>query len=263
MKPLIYGILNVTPDSFFDGGRYLDPADALRRADVLLAEGADVIDIGAESTRPGSKPVPPGEQVSRIGEVVLSLVKNSITVSVDTRDSSVARTVLSLGAKIINDVSGLSDPEMAPVIAAAGASVIIMHSKGTPETMQVDPCYDDVSHEVAMFLKEKADLAVAAGIPRDRISIDPGIGFGKKLEHNLALLRDLPSLAKLGFPVMIGVSRKSFLKALGAGEKPEDRLVGSLAATVIAWKNGARLFRTHDVAETKMVLRVTDALSHA
>ncbi|MEK8023132.1 MAG: dihydropteroate synthase [Candidatus Hydrogenedentota bacterium] len=258
-EPVHVGIINVTPDSFHDGGRHDDADSALRRAQELLADGAHIVDVGAESTRPGADDVASGDQLRRIGPLVAKLSAAGALVSIDTRNPEVAARALEDGAAVINDVSGLADPEMARVVASFGASLVIMHTKGNPKTMQKEPSYDDVVGEVSAFLEERLAHAIEAGVPPGKIAIDPGIGFGKRLRDNLDLLRNLGALARMA-PVMIGVSRKSFLGALGAGEKPADRLAGSLAASVIAWRNGARIFRTHDVLETRRAIEVARAL---
>lgn len=257
-RPVLFGVLNVTPDSFFDGGRFTDPDRALERARTQCAEGADAIDVGAESTRSGADDVAPSDQLRRIGPLIERIAGEGVLVSIDTRSSEVAAQALARGAAIINDVSGLSDPNMAKVVAVAGASLVIMHTLGSPRTMQDDPQYNDVVKEVSAFLEERVDRAMNAGVARDRIAIDPGIGFGKRLAHNLELIARIDAFTSIA-PVMVGVSRKSFIGALGAGERPADRLAGSLAASVVAWHNGARLFRTHDVQETRRALDVARA----
>lgn len=260
LRSLIYGVLNVTPDSFFDGGRYFDSQEAVARARKLLDDGADVIDIGGESTRPGADDISAEDQLGRILPVIEAL-RDAAVISVDTRSAAVARAVCDRGVRIINDVSGLSDPEMPGVVREYDASIIIMHSRGTPKTMQDAPCYDDVTAEVKSVLKMKIADAERAGIAAEKIMIDPGIGFGKRVEDNVALLSSLDEIVALGKPVLVGISRKSFLKSLGAGETPDDRLAGTLAATVVAWQKGARLFRTHDVLPTRRALAVAEALS--
>ena len=248
--PLIMGIVNVTPDSFSDGGRYLEPAAAIARIRELTALGADLIDLGGESTRPGSAPVAAEEQLRRLMPVLDAIGGDpALCISVDTTNAAVARRALEAGARIVNDVTGLGDPEMAGAVAASGAGLVVMHMQGTPATMQTRPRYDDVVHEVRDHLAERGARARAAGVPEDAIAIDPGIGFGKAIAHNYELLARLEELGTLGRPVLIGVSRKSFLgRAL---ELPADqRLEAGLAATAIAVFHGARIVRTHDVTAT-------------
>ena len=255
------GILNVTPDSFSDGGRYLDARAAVARGLEMAAEGADIIDVGGESTRPGALPVAPDEEMARVVPVVREIRKESAAlISVDTSKAAVARAALDAGADIINDVSALRfDPDMAGVAADSGAAVVLMHMKGTPETMQVEPRYEDLFAEVRGFLEARADAARSAGVRRDRIIVDPGIGFGKTFAHNIALIEGLGFLDDLGFPVLAGVSRKSFIgKALGAG--PGERLEGSLAAGVLCIERGTHILRVHDVRATRRAADMTDAV---
>jgi len=255
------GILNVTPDSFSDGGRYLDARAAVAWGLEMAAEGADIIDVGGESTRPGALPVAPDEEMARVVPVVREIRKESAAlISVDTSKAAVARAALDAGADIINDVSALRfDPDMAGVAADSGAAVVLMHMKGTPETMQVEPRYEDLFAEVRGFLEARADAARSAGVRRDRIIVDPGIGFGKTFAHNIALIEGLGFLDDLGFPVLAGVSRKSFIgKALGAG--PGERLEGSLAAGVLCIERGTHILRVHDVRATRRAADMTDAV---
>ncbi len=255
------GILNVTPDSFSDGGRYLDARAAVARGLEMAAEGADIIDVGGESTRPGALPVAPDEEMARVVPVVREIRKESAAlISVDTSKAAVARAAMDAGADIINDVSALRfDPDMAGVAADSGAAVVLMHMKGTPETMQVEPRYEDLFAEVRGFLEARADAARSAGVRRDRIIVDPGIGFGKTFAHNIALIEGLGFLDDLGFPVLAGVSRKSFIgKALGAG--PGERLEGSLAAGVLCIERGTHILRVHDVRATRRAADMTDAV---
>jgi dihydropteroate synthase len=261
--PMLMGILNITPDSFYDGGRYLDPAAALDRAWALQESGARIIDVGGESSRPGSAPVNEEEELRRVLPVVRLLTgKLKIPVSVDTRRGSVARAVLAEGAAVINDISGLrDDPELTSVAAQYGAYVVIMHMQGRPGNMQKNPRYRDVVAEVRGFLEERVRWALERGVAADRIILDPGIGFGKTLEHNLKLMAHLPELRIEGHPLLIGASRKSFIDMLCPGTPPEDRLAGTLAAhlyTVI--RGGAEILRVHDVAQTRQMLRVWRAL---
>jgi dihydropteroate synthase len=257
-RTLVMGVVNVTPDSFSDGGRYADPAAAIAHARDLLDQGADLIDVGAESTRPGAEPVPPEMQWERLAPV-LSALGTSHCVSVDTADAEVARRALAAGASVVNDVTALGDPAMAGAISRHGAGVVLMHMRGIPATMQEDPRYGDVSVEVAEWLGHRIDRARAEGIDSEAIAIDPGIGFGKGLEHNLELIARLDSCVALGRPVAVGLSRKGFIgRTL---ELPVDqRLEGCLAAAAIAVFQGARIVRTHDVRATVRAVRMADAL---
>lgn len=257
--PEIMGVLNVTPDSFSDGGRFDDLKRAIARGRELREAGAAIIDVGGESTRPGSEPVPEAEERRRVLPVVEALAGDGITVSIDTRKAAVAHAALGAGATIVNDVSALADPAMAPLVAGAGASVILMHMKGTPKTMQDDPHYDDVVSEVARFLRGTAKKALSEGIAADKIFIDPGIGFGKRLEHNLELLRRLPELRSLGFPLVVGPSRKRFIGDV-LDRPVERRLFGTAAAVTAAVLRGARWVRVHDVAEMRDVVQMAARL---
>lgn len=249
------GIVNMTPDSFSDGGRYVEVDTAYRHARTLVAQGAYVVDIGGESTRPGAAPVSADDEWRRIGEVVTRLVADGdVTVSVDTRRASVARRALEAGAHLINDVSGLRDPGMVEVCAEAGVPVIVMHMQGEPDTMQVDPRYDDVVAEVAAWLHHQACMAIDAGIPA--VMVDPGIGFGKRLEHNLALLQAIDELGDHGtWPVLIGASRKRMLAELYGIERPQDRDAASVEVHLEVARRGAAMVRVHDVAGHVAALR--------
>jgi dihydropteroate synthase len=260
-RTAIMAILNVTPDSFYDGGRRLDPGKAIADGIEMAAAGADVIDIGGESTRPGARPVPADEELERVLPVIRALRGAvSIPISIDTTKASVARAALAQGADIVNDISALRfDPDMAGLVAAAKAPVILMHMQGTPRTMQAAPRYDDVVREVGNFLAARIQYAVERGVERDKIVVDPGFGFGKTLEHNLALLRGLPALAALGQPLLAGVSRKTFIGKI-LGLEPGERLEGSLAAAVAAVLGGANIIRAHDVKETRRAVRIADAI---
>ena len=270
MRPYrVMGIVNVTPDSFSDGGRFLDPDAALAQCRALVAEGADILDVGGESTRPGAKPVGVEEELLRVLPVLERVEAAALgaSVSIDTSKAAVARAAIAAGASIVNDVSALrADPEMAGVLAASGVECCLMHMLGEPRTMQRDPHYGDVVDEVKGFLQERLRFAVAAGIAEERIVLDPGIGFGKTAEHNLELLRRLDELLSLGRPLLIGTSRKSFLGALGAAAhgrseplEPARRLPGTLATCVLALERGARIFRVHDVAAVSEALAVAGA----
>ena len=258
-RVLVMGIVNVTPDSFSDGGRYLEPAAAVARGIELLEEGADILDLGAESTRPGSTPVPAAEQWRRLEPVLRGLreARPGAALSLDTRVAEVAGLGLSLGAHIVNDVSALADHDMAGVVSRAGAGLVLMHMRGTPEDMQRDTGYEDVTAEVAMFLHTRAATARAAGVPDECIALDPGIGFGKSAGGSLELLARLPELTALGRPVLVGASRKSFLARLTGDEgPPADRVPASLAAAALAVYDGATILRVHDVAATVRVAKL-------
>lgn len=256
----VLGILNVTPDSFSDGGRFLDPSRAVAHGMALVAEGADALDIGGESTRPGAPAVDEAEEIRRVLPVVEALAAEAgRPVWVDTRKPGVARRALAAGACGVNDVGGLGDPAMRAAVREAGARAILMHMQGEPADMQRDPRYGDVVAEVGAFLAARARAAEADGIPRDRLVIDPGIGFGKRLEHNLALLRRLPELVALGYPVLVGPSRKAFLGEI-LGLPVEQRLEGTAAAVACAVLGGAAMVRVHDVKVMARVVKVAEAL---
>jgi len=255
------GVLNATPDSFSDGGTHEDPVSAVAWGERLAAEGADIIDVGGESTRPGSEEVPLAEETARVRPVVTRLVDElDVPVSIDTRHAAVAQACVESGASIINDVSGFRDAEMVAVAAGCDAGCIVMHMLGEPKTMQAEPAYDDVVREVAGYLLAQAASLEAAGVQRDRIALDPGIGFGKTLEHNLALLRALPQFAELGYPLVVGVSRKRFIGELSGEERPASRLGGSVAAALASVRGGADVVRVHDVAAMVQALAVDSAL---
>jgi dihydropteroate synthase len=259
-RPLVMGILNVTPDSFSDGGSFDDPAAAVNRAERIISEGAAILDVGGESTRPGAEPVPVAAELSRVRPVVMRFANDYVPVSIDTRHAEVARACAEAGASIINDVSGFRDREMADVAASTDVGVVIMHMAGEPRTMQAEPHYDEVVAEVGGYLVAQAAMLEAFGVARERIAIDPGIGFGKTLEHNLELLRRLSELAELGYPVVVGASRKRFIGAISAVDDPADRLGGSIAAALWSAAHGAHVVRVHDVAPTVQALAVQHAL---
>ncbi|HET8729399.1 MAG TPA: dihydropteroate synthase [Alphaproteobacteria bacterium] len=260
-RPLVMGIVNVTPDSFSDGGDFADPAAAIRHGEKLLADGADILDIGGESTRPGAAPPSAAEEAVRVVPVVKALAAAGAVVSIDTRHAAVMRAALDAGAAIINDVSALAgDPESMGVAAASGAPVVLMHMLGEPQTMQADPRYVDAPTEIYDYLADRLAACVAAGIARDRIVVDPGIGFGKTVEHNLQILRSTALFHGLGCPVLIGVSRKRFIGALSRGEPPKERVAGSIAAGLAALDQGAQILRVHDVAETVQAVAMWRAL---
>ncbi len=252
------GILNVTPDSFYAGSRLLSREEAVHRAYAMVREGADILDIGGESTRPGSEPISETEEIRRVAPVVEQLAaETAVPISVDTSKPAVAEACLRAGARIINDVSGLADPKMLDVLARHDATVIIMHMRGTPKTMQQDTHYEDVVGEVKQYLAERARRAAAAGVRE--IIVDPGIGFAKTIEGNLQLMTRLNRLKELGYPILFGASRKSFLGSLTGHLPTEDRLEASLAAAVIAVMNGADIVRVHDVQATVRAVSVADA----
>lgn len=262
-RTLVMGIINVTPDSFSDGGRFLAPDAAVAHARRLREEGADILDLGAESTRPGSAPVPAEEQIRRLEPVLGALAGDAgWVISVDTTSAAVAARVLELGARIVNDVSALGDPAMAEVVRASGAGLVLMHARGTPATMQNDPRYDDAAREVSVWLGGRLGAARASGIAPEQVALDPGIGFGKTVAHNLELIARLDEIAAHGRPVLVGLSRKRFLGALTEREA-DGRLEAGLAATAAAVMAGAAIVRTHDVAATIPALRIAEALRAA
>jgi dihydropteroate synthase len=256
----VMGIVNVTPDSFSDGGEFLDPERAISHGRELAAEGADVLDIGGESTRPGAEAVGADEELRRTRPVVEALAGDGSTVSIDTSKVAVAEAALDAGAAMVNDVTALrSEPDLAGLCADRGCEVVLMHMLGDPRTMQENPVYEDVVDDVKAFLAERVEFAVSEGIDAERIWIDPGIGFGKNVEHNLELHRRLGELADLGRPIAFGSSRKSFIGKL-SGAEVDERLGGTIASNVIAYANGARMLRVHDVAPMRQALTVTAAI---
>ena len=257
-RPLVMGILNVTPDSFSDGGRFAEPAQALAHARRMAADGADLIDVGGESTRPGAAPVPDDVELARIVDIVRTLAAEGLAVSVDTRKPAVMRAVIAAGAAMINDVSALSAPGALDVCAGSNVGVCLMHMRGEPATMQNSPCYEDVVRDVGDYLRQRAEACIAAGVARERIVVDPGFGFGKTLAHNLQLLRRLNEIAALSFPVMAGLSRKSSLGQI-TGRPAAARLPASLAAALVAVAHGAAIVRVHDVRETVDAVKVWSA----
>jgi dihydropteroate synthase len=258
--PAVMGVVNVTPDSFSDGGRFLDSGAAVEHGLLLVEQGADLVDVGGESTRPGSDPVPAGVELIRVIPVIERLVAVGVAVSVDTMKSEVAAAALDAGARMVNDVTALRhDPRMADVVAAHGAALCLMHMKGEPKTMQDDPRYDDVVAEVSGFLEQRVAVAVAAGIDPDSICIDPGIGFGKTLAHNVRLLKELDVICEIGPPVVVGTSRKRFIGSI-TGREESDRVAGTLATSVMALEKGAAIFRVHDVRDNRDALDVAAAI---
>lgn len=262
-RPRIMGILNVTPDSFSDGGLWNDPSRALDRALAMAADGADVIDVGGESTRPGADPVDPQEEIARVVPIIRALAQAGLLVSVDTRRTVVMAAALDAGARILNDVAALTDAGAVALAARSGASVCLMHMRGQPQTMQTEPHYVDVVTEVRDYLTLRAAVCRDAGIGPERIAIDPGVGFGKTPAHNLALLARLDLFLDLGASLLVGASRKSFVAALSRGEPPQQRLAGSLSAALAAVERGAGIVRVHDVAETAQALAVWRAIQAA
>ena len=261
-KTALMGVVNVTPDSFYAGSRRPDPGEALAFALEQVEAGADIIDIGGESTRPGSSPVEVEDEVRRVVPVVAKLRPLSrVLISVDTRHAEVAEKSLDAGADMVNDVSALSDPRMAEVVARNGAGLVLMHMKGTPATMQVSPSYRDVVSEVEDYLRRAIAKAESSGVASDSILVDPGIGFGKTLEHNLTLLHELPALSRLSKPILVGTSRKSFLGRILSGGA-EERLLGTAASVACAVVLGASVVRVHDVPEMRQVVAVADAIKN-
>ena len=260
--PLVMGIVNVTPDSFFDGGRFYDPHEAVAHAVRLVEEGADLLDIGAESTRPGALPVNQEEELSRLIPVVAAVAKAvSVPISVDTSKAAVARAAIDAGAVMVNDVTALrGDTAMVEVVVRTGAGLVLMHMQGSPETMQRAPHYGDVVEDITRFLAERARFAMDRGVAHERIVLDPGIGFGKTLAHNIDLLANLHAFLQLGFPVLVGPSRKGFIGQL-THRSVEGRAWGTAGVVALAVEHGASILRVHDVAEMKDVASVADAIA--
>lgn len=259
--PLVMGVLNITPDSFSDGGLYLDPERAVEHGLRMVEEGADIVDIGGESTRPFAVPVTPEEELRRVLPVVKELARRTeIPLSIDTRNHQVARACIGEGCSLINDISGLSDPHMGSILLESEANGVVMHMQGAPVDMQVSPTYHDVVSEVHDFLLSKVDMLTSRGVGRDRLFIDPGIGFGKTVEDNLLLLRHLDRLSDIGCHILLGTSRKSFIgKVLGTND-PKDRLEGSIASMLLGIRNGASVIRTHDVLASIRAIKVQNAI---
>jgi dihydropteroate synthase len=262
-RALVMGILNITPDSFSDGGRFLDPDQAIRHAKEMAAAGADVIDVGGESTRPGADPTSLEEELGRVIPVIERLSREiPVPISIDTYKAEVARRALDAGARWVNDISALRfDPKMSDLIAESRAPVILMHMKGTPKDMQRDPDYESVVDETVSFLNERIEFAVSAGIRREQIIIDPGIGFGKRMRDNLAILAGLDRFSSLGRPILLGTSKKSFIGHV-LGLPLEERLEGTAATLAIGLMKGARIFRVHDVGHAVRVIRMAEAILH-
>ncbi len=263
-RPRIMGIVNVTPDSFSDGGDFYDPTSAIAHADSLLSAGAEILDVGGESTRPGAAPVAPEEEEGRVLPVIRHGAVQGMCVSVDTRHAPVMRAALAGGARIVNDISGLTgDSDSLALVASSPASVVLMHMQGQPGSMQQNPRYEDVALDVFDWLEKRVGACAAAGVPLERIAVDPGIGFGKTVEHNLQILRHLALYHGLGCALVVGVSRKSFIGHLSQGEAPKHRLPGSLAAGLDSLNQGVQILRVHDVAETFQARAVWEGLHPA
>lgn len=262
-RPLLMGILNVTPDSFSDGGQYKNTTQAVLRARAMAEQGASIIDVGGESTRPGSLTVPPEAEIARVEPVIHALRQElGVTVSIDTRKASVAQAAMDAGARIVNDVSGFTfDPKLAPFCAHHGLPVCVMHTQGEPETMHLNPQYDDVLLEVYDFLDQRINYLETLGIPRDRITVDPGIGFGKTEAHNLIILNGLSLFHGLGCPLLLGASRKGFIGRITGIKTAAERVHGSVAVALTAAAKGAQILRVHDVAETAQALAMWHSIS--
>ena len=250
------GILNITPDSFSDGGQYLDFDEALKRAETMMEEGADIIDIGGESTRPGSDPVSADEELKRITPIIKALKKNSnIVISVDTYKPKVMEQVIDMGVAMINDVFALQKPGAVDIIKKTNVGICLMHMQDKPKTMQLNPIYQDVVNEVKLFLEERTHSLIAEGINTERIMLDPGFGFGKTFEHNVTLLQSLESFQSLKFPLLVGLSRKSFIRKILSGEH-DDHLSGSISAAILSILKGAKIVRVHDVKEMQSAIKI-------
>ncbi len=258
---LIMGVLNVTPDSFSDGGRFFEPDKAIEQGLKMAVDGAAIIDVGGESTRPGSTPVSPKQQIKRVVPVIKALAKKiDVPISIDTYSYEVAEAALDAGAAMINDITALSDERMGRLAAEQNVPVVLMHIQGTPRTMQIEPKYNDVVSEVRQFLLDRAKRAEQLGIPKERIFIDPGIGFGKTLEHNLLILRSIRKFVETDYRVLIGTSRKSFISKLTGKEKPAERIFGTAATVALCVTAGVSIVRVHDVAEIVDVIKVVRAI---
>ena len=263
-KPRLFGVINVTPDSFSDGGEALALSEALKRGRAMFDDGADILDVGGESTRPGAEPVSAEEERARVVPVVKGLSEMGALVSIDTRRAEVMAAAIDAGAGIVNDVTALTgDQDSLGLVADRGVAVVLMHMQGEPGSMQENPQYENAAEDVFGTLKARFEACEEAGIRRLRIAVDPGIGFGKTVDHNLEILNRLDIYRDLGLPVLLGVSRKSFIAKLSRGEAPKDRVPGSLAAVLAAWAQGVRMFRVHDVAETRQALAVAQAIGEA
>jgi|TARA_B100001059_G_scaffold57154_1_gene52425 dihydropteroate synthase len=265
-KPIIMGILNITPDSFSDGGSYVSCESAVERAMIMIEQGASIIDIGGESTRPGSDRVPAVEQKRRIIDVISQLKKiipNNVIISVDTTSSDVAKAAINLGVEMINDVSGgTEDHEMMKLISDNNIYYCIMHMQGSPKTMQDDPKYNDVTNEISSFLKTQAEKAISLGIKKNKIIIDPGIGFGKKVEHNLEILKNLDKISNIGYYTLLGTSRKKIFSDLSGNNNPEDRISGTCATSALGVAANINIFRVHDIWQNKQAIDIAFAIKN-
>ena len=265
-KPIIMGILNITPDSFSDGGSYVSCESAVERAMIMIEQGASIIDIGGESTRPGSDRVPAVEQKRRIIDVISQLKKiipNNVIISVDTTSSDVAKAAINLGVEMINDVSGgTDDHEMMKLISDNNIYYCIMHMQGSPKTMQDDPKYNDVTNEISSFLKTQAEKAISLGIKKNKIIIDPGIGFGKKVEHNLEILKNLDKISNIGYYTLLGTSRKKIFSDLSGNNNPEDRISGTCATSALGVSANINIFRVHDIWQNKQAIDIAFAIKN-
>ncbi|WNJ98978.1 dihydropteroate synthase [Thalassospiraceae bacterium LMO-JJ14] len=263
-RPRLMGVVNVTPDSFSDGGDFLDSRVAIDHALKLIDDGADILDIGGESTRPGSRPITIDEECARILPVIEGISNTGVLISVDTRHADVMRRAIDAGASIVNDVTALTgDPESAAVCAGSNVDVVLMHMQGTPETMQDNPTYEDAALDILDYMRDRLEVLEEAGLARSRISIDPGIGFGKNLHHNLRILSGIDAFHTLGVPLLLGVSRKSFISKIDRDVPAKERVAGSIAAAIAGWDRGVQIFRVHDVAETRQALAVWQAIEEA
>lgn len=260
-RPHLMGVVNVTPDSFSDGGDFLDASVAIAHGKSLIADGADILDIGGESTRPGSEPISIDEECGRVIPVIEGLIGEGALISIDTRHAEVMQRAINAGASIVNDVTALTyDPDSARVCLDAGVDVVLMHMQGNPQTMQDNPTYDDAALDILNYMGERLLALEAIGIARAKIAIDPGIGFGKTLDHNLRILSGIDAFHALGVPLLLGVSRKSFIAKIDRDTPPKDRVAGSIAAAIAGWDRGVQMFRVHDVAETRQALAVWQAI---
>jgi len=259
-RTYVMGVLNVTPDSFSDGGEFLAPQSAILRACEMMEQGADLIDVGGESTRPGSEPVPLEEELRRLSPILEALYEKNIPFSCDTSKPEVAKKAIEYGAVAINDVRGFRDSDLANITARSGCVCIVMHMLGEPRTMQENPSYRDVVGEVLTFLETQTKSLESLGVPSSRIWIDPGIGFGKTLQHNIEVLKNIDRFAETGYPVLVGVSRKSFIGRIAGIEEPRERIPGSIAAALWCVSRGVKILRVHDVKETVQALRIWEAI---
>ncbi len=260
-RPHLMGVVNVTPDSFSDGGDFLDASKAIEHGKSLIAEGADILDIGGESTRPGSEPISIEEECRRVLPVIEGLASESALISIDTRHADVMRAAIQAGARIVNDVTALThDPESIKVCREEDVDIVLMHMQGDPKTMQDNPTYKDAALDILGYMGERMVALEAEGISRSKVAVDPGIGFGKNLEHNLRILSGIDAFHALGVPIVLGVSRKSFITKIDRDVPPKQRVAGSLAAAISGWDRGVQIFRVHDVGETRQALSVWQAI---